>query len=89
MAPGGVYWSGNGWTGQPLIAEWPKETRQVMNMYDWAKQQETLVEVVYPSMDGYVYFYELQTGKATRIDLSRTPERLIFLSTGFILDSFY
>lgn len=66
VAPGGVYWSGNGWTGQPLIAEWPKETRQVMNMYDWAKQQETLVEVVYPSMDGYVYFYELQTGKVTR-----------------------
>lgn len=37
-----------------------------MNMYDWAKEAETLVEVVYPSMDGYIYFYELQTGKATR-----------------------
>lgn len=65
-APNGTFWSGNGWTGQPLIAEWPKETRRIMNMYDWAKQAETLVEVVYPSMDGYIYFYELQTGKATR-----------------------
>ena len=65
-APNGTFWSGNGWTGQPLIAEWPKETRQIMNMYDWAKEAETLVEVVYPSMDGYIYFYELQTGKATR-----------------------
>ena len=65
-APNGTFWSGNGWTGQPLIAEWPKETRQIMNMYDWAKEAETLVEVIYPSMDGYIYFYELQTGKATR-----------------------
>ena len=65
-APNGTFWSGNGWTGQPLIAEWPKETHQIMNMYDWAKEAETLVEVVYPSMDGYIYFYELQTGKATR-----------------------
>lgn len=54
VAPDGVPWSGNGWTGQPLITEWPKETRQVMNMYDWAKQQDSLVEVVYPSMDGNV-----------------------------------
>ena len=59
--------SGNGWTGQPLIAEWPYETRQNMtNMHDWARSQETLVEVIYPSMDGYVYFLELETGKETR-----------------------
>lgn len=37
-----------------------------MNMYDWAKEAESLVEVIYPSMDGYVYFYELQTGQKTR-----------------------
>ena len=66
MGRDGAYWSGNGWTGQPLIAEWPYETRQVMNLHDWAKQQETLVEVIYPSMDGYVYFLELETGKETR-----------------------
>ena len=63
----GAYWSGNGWTGQPLIAEWPYETRQIMtSMHDWARNQETLVEVIYPSMDGYIYFLELETGKETR-----------------------
>lgn len=63
----GAYWSGNGWTGQPLMAEWPYETRQIMtNMHDWARNQETLVEVIYPAMDGYVYFLELETGKETR-----------------------
>ena len=70
VAPDGVCWSGNGWTGQPLITEWPKSTRQVMNMYDWAKQADSLVEVIYPSMDGNVYFFELQTGKATRDTLT-------------------
>ena len=65
-APDGAYWSGNGWTGQPLIAEWPQETRRNMNMYDWAKEQETLVEVIYPAMDGCIYFLELETGRQTR-----------------------
>ena len=39
-------------------------------MYDWAKQAETLVEVVYPAMDGYIYFLELETGKPTRDSLN-------------------
>ncbi len=62
----GYTWTGNGWTGQPLIAQWPKETRQAMNMYDWAKEKETLTEVIYPSMDGYIYFFELSSGSKTR-----------------------
>ena len=37
-----------------------------MNMYDWAKQQEQLVEVIYACMDGFIYFLELETGKETR-----------------------
>ena len=37
-----------------------------MNMETWAKQQDELTEVVYTTMDGHVYFYELETGKATR-----------------------
>jgi len=65
-APDGAYWSGHGWTGQPLIANWPKETRMIMNLHSWAKEQDELVEVVYPAMDGYVYFTELETGKPTR-----------------------
>lgn len=59
-------WTGSGWTGQPLIVEWPAETRAVMNLYDWAKSTEGLVEVIYPTMDGCVHFYELSSGRETR-----------------------
>ena len=65
-APDGAVWTGSGWTGQPLIVEWPYETRQIMDMYDWAKQAETLTEVIYPTMDGYIYFIELTSGEYTR-----------------------
>ena len=63
---GGNYWGGSGWTGQPLIVQWPDETKQIMNMYDWAKEKDGLVEVIYATLGGYVYFYELETGQSTR-----------------------
>ena len=31
-----------------------------------AKQAETLTEVIYPTMDGYIYFIELTSGEYTR-----------------------
>ncbi|MBR1660572.1 MAG: PQQ-like beta-propeller repeat protein [Oscillospiraceae bacterium] len=62
----GETWSGSGWVGQPLIVKWPRSTRAVMNMYDWAKEDDTLVEVIYATMDGHIYFLDLATGKATR-----------------------
>lgn len=62
----GAYWSGSGWTGQPLLVKWPQESKSKMNMYDWAKEDENLVEVIYACMDGNVYFLDLKTGKATR-----------------------
>lgn len=63
----GNYWSGNGWVGQPLIVRWPDATRKnITAMYDWARQQDGLVEVIYASMDGYIHFYELESGKTTR-----------------------
>ncbi len=63
---GDACWTGSGWTGQPLMAKWPKETRAAMNMYDWARQDDDLVEVIYACMDGYIYFLELDTGRETR-----------------------
>nr|WP_295304051.1 PQQ-binding-like beta-propeller repeat protein [uncultured Blautia sp.] len=63
---GDATWSGSGWTGQPLMEKWPKEVKQSMNMYDWAKEKDGLVEVIYACMDGYVYFLDLETGEATR-----------------------
>ncbi|MEG1559826.1 MAG: PQQ-binding-like beta-propeller repeat protein [Clostridia bacterium] len=59
-------WTGSGWTGQPIIVKWPKETKAVMNMYDTAKADDNLVEVIYATMDGNVYFLDLNTGKNTR-----------------------
>ena len=64
--PAGTLWTGHGWTGQPLIVRWPKETRQIMNMHEWAREQDDLVEVIYPALDGRIYFLELETGRATR-----------------------
>jgi len=66
----GAVWSGSGWTGQPLIVKWPKETKAIMNMYDWAKEDDELVEVIYATMDGNIYFLDLETGKQTRDTLN-------------------
>lgn len=64
---GGTYWSGNGWSGQPLIIKWKDSIRRTFTaMHDWARQKDGLVEVIYASMDGYVHFYELSTGEETR-----------------------
>ena len=59
-------WTGSGWTGQPLMRMWTREEKQFMNMYDWAKAKDGMVEVVYACMDGYVYFLDLETGESTR-----------------------
>ena len=65
------YWSGSGWTGQPLIVKWPEDTRKNMTaMYDWAREKAELVEVIYCTLDGHVYFYELTTGEYTRDPLN-------------------
>lgn len=60
------YWTGSGWTGQPLLARWPEETRQAMNMYEEKKNKAGLVEVIYATMDGNIYFLDLEDGEATR-----------------------
>lgn len=59
-------WTGCGWTGQPLIVKWPEETKRVMNLYDSAKNDPELVEVIYATMDGHIYFLDLYTGEKTR-----------------------
>ncbi|MEA4870055.1 MAG: PQQ-binding-like beta-propeller repeat protein [Christensenella sp.] len=59
-------WTGSGWVGQPLIVKWPDNIKQLMNMYDWAKQKTDLVEVILATMDGNVYFLDLDTGEPTR-----------------------
>jgi outer membrane protein assembly factor BamB len=63
---GGGVWTGSGWTGQPLIVKWPEETKQKMNLYLAKKADPDLVEVIYPCLDGKIYFLDLKDGSATR-----------------------
>ena len=72
-------WTGCGWTGQPLIVQWPDEVKKVMNLYDWAKNKADLVEVIYPTEDGHIYFLNLEDGKPTRPD---KDYRMPFKGTG-------
>lgn len=59
-------WSGCGWSGQPLIVCWDSETRQIMNIYPEKQAKDKLTEVIYATMDGNIYFYDLEDGKPTR-----------------------
>ncbi|MBO4562408.1 MAG: PQQ-binding-like beta-propeller repeat protein, partial [Clostridia bacterium] len=66
---GGNYsgvWTGSGWTGQALVVRWDRETKAIMNMFDWAKEKDGLIEVIYATMDGNIYFYDMETGEPTR-----------------------
>ncbi|MDY2983199.1 MAG: pyrrolo-quinoline quinone [Eubacteriales bacterium] len=75
------YWSGCGWTGQPLIVKWESDVRQMMNLYDWAKAKEDLVEVIYPTEDGNIYFFDLESGKETR---DKLVMKMPFKGTGTV-----
>jgi len=59
-------WSGCGWTGQPLVAQWDAETRAIMNLYEDKKEKDGLVEAVYAKLDGYIHFVDMEDGSATR-----------------------
>lgn len=63
---GSGVWTGTGWTGQPVIVQWDQQTRQNMNLYESKKNKEDLVEVIYATMDGNIYFYDLEDGSYTR-----------------------
>ena len=66
-------WTGTGWTGQPLIVQWDDTVRATLGIYDSFKEKEGFTEVIYPAMDGKIYFFELSTGLETRtpIDLGQ------------------
>ena len=62
----GSSWSGSGWTGQPLIVQWDDETKAIMNLYEEKKNKEGLVEVIYATLEGKIYFLDLEDGSYTR-----------------------
>lgn len=60
-------WPGCGWTGQPQIVKWDEQTKANMTtMYERAREKEDLVEVIYATLDGYIYFLDLDDGTWTR-----------------------
>ncbi len=59
-------WTGTGWTGQPLMVQWDAETKAIMNINPEKKAKENLVEVIYATLDGYIYFFDLDDGAYTR-----------------------
>jgi beta-lactamase class A/outer membrane protein assembly factor BamB len=61
----GGYWPGIGWTGQPSIVAWPEDIQAVMNIKDELKGPG-LKEVIYASLDGNIYFCDLDSGEWTR-----------------------
>ncbi len=65
-ASGTSSWTGSGWTGQPLVVQWDEETRNIMNLYPAKKAKTGLVEVIYATLDGHIYFYDLEDGSYTR-----------------------
>ena len=62
-------WSGCGWTGQPLLVQWDEQTKSMMNLYPDKAAKEGLVEVIYATLDGHIYFLDLEDGQPTRDEL--------------------
>ena len=59
-------WSGVGWTGQASLVRWPNETRRQMNLNAEKKGKDGLVEVIYATLDGHIYFLDMADGAKTR-----------------------
>ena len=59
-------WPGVGWTGQPLIVQWDQDTKNIMGLYEEKKTKEGLVEVISTTLDGNIYFADLEDGSYTR-----------------------
>jgi outer membrane protein assembly factor BamB len=60
------YWSGTGWTGQPLLVQWDEDVRHLMNISAEKKAKQNLIEVIYATMDGKIYFFDIDDGQPTR-----------------------
>lgn len=59
-------WTGVGWNGQPSIVKWNPYVKSIMNIYEEKKNKKDLKEVIYATLDGNIYFFDLDDGKPTR-----------------------
>jgi hypothetical protein len=67
----GTWGGGSGWTGQPLVIQWPDDRRkQLFGLEEMYVGQTGWKEVTVGSLSGNIYFLDFKTGKATRPHLS-------------------
>lgn len=67
LSTGGIDgWTGVGWNGQPAIVEWDEDIIGLMNIDEEKKGKPNLKEVIYGTLDGNIYFIDLDDGKYTR-----------------------
>ncbi len=59
-------WTGVGWTGQCSLVRWPADLRAQMNINDEKRNVDGLVEVLYATLDGHIYFLDMADGEPTR-----------------------
>ena len=59
-------WTGVGWTGQASLVRWPEELRRQMNIRPEKRNVDGLVEVIYATLDGHIYFLDMEDGAKTR-----------------------
>ncbi len=60
-------WGGYAWTGQPLVIKWPDDVREKMtSLYEEFRNKKGFTEVIVVTLDGNIYFEELETGRKTR-----------------------
>ena len=59
-------YAGTSWTGQPLLVKWKPEVLATLGVSDIYKATEDFIEVIYPSADGNIYFFDLLTGGQSR-----------------------
>ncbi|WP_224369317.1 outer membrane protein assembly factor BamB family protein [Hyalangium versicolor] len=60
------WFGGAGWTGEPVIIQWPDVMRHSMVRLGRRRFEKGFVEVIQGSLDGSVYFLDLKTGQPTR-----------------------
>jgi outer membrane protein assembly factor BamB len=60
------WFGGAGWTGEPVIVQWPDVIRHSMVRLGRRRFEKGFIEVIQGSLDGSVYFLDLKTGRPTR-----------------------
>ncbi len=52
--------------GQPVIIKWDEINKPILELNESKKSKETLIEIIYATPDGHVYFLDMENGSYTR-----------------------